>query len=103
MSRKLDDVTLDVNAHEFEANNSTIEEKVLSTIQNALKLHSANFKCKDRPHQNKNGGMSRKARVELHKLNSKSNHNNPPERERERDRRRERERSSVHSYECDDG
>ena len=62
MSRKLEEVRTDLNAHVLDVINSVIEEKVLPTIQNALNTYSANSCAKldlrsDGPHQCVNGGM----------------------------------------------
>ena len=73
MSRKLKEVKLDLNTHVLEVRISAIEEKVLATIQNTSKAHSAISKAKldfpsDGLHQNENGGISRKTRVDFPKL-----------------------------------
>ena len=51
------------------------QEKILTTIQNALNTLSANCNAKsdlrsDGPHQGENGGMSLKTRADFLKLNS---------------------------------
>ena len=85
MSRKLEEVRIELDANVLEAINSTIEEKVLPTIQNALNAHSLSSSAKlvnldirsVGSQQSENGGMSRRTRVGFRKLNSvKSYHNN---------------------------
>ena len=106
ISRKLEEVKMDLNVRIREAINLAIEEKVLPTIQNALNLHKAASsekldlrsdgphqskfgrtakKCdprSDRPQQSVNGGVSCKSRVDLPKVDSLKNNRNNYLRER---------------------
>ena len=65
MSRKLEEVKMDLNSHVFEGSNSAIEEKVLPIIQNTLNWYNSTSSGdldlrSDGPHQSIVGQMAQK-------------------------------------------